>query len=86
LREVSETTTFASPTVQNVIRRLASAAFGIYLVHVLVIEALLSPMHLDSFIDSPLWSIPLISGIVLVISFSIIHLLQKIPVIKQTVP
>ncbi len=89
LKWASETWDFASPKAHNLIRLLATASFGIYLVHVLVIEILggwIPWFHLDSFIGNPLWSIPLVTTIVFILSFLIVRLLQRIPVLKQIVP
>ena len=42
--------------------------------------------NLNSFIDYPLWSVPLVTSIVFLVSFLIVRGLQKIPVIKLIVP
>ncbi len=89
LRWLSETEVFASPQVHNVIRWIASGSFGIYLIHIFVIEVLQSKIpgfHLDSFVGNPLWSVPLVATIVLIVSFVIVRIFQKIPVLDQIVP
>ncbi len=89
LRWVSETRLLQRPGWHTFIRLLAAAAFGIYLIHVLVIEVLqgwIPGVRLDSFIGNPLWSIPLVCLIVFVISFGLVRLLQKIPVLNRIVP
>jgi surface polysaccharide O-acyltransferase-like enzyme len=89
LRWISESRGFASPKTDHFIRWLAAASFGIYLVHVIVIELLggwLPGFHLDSLIGHPLWSIPLVTTIVFILSFLIVRLLQRIPVLKKIVP
>jgi surface polysaccharide O-acyltransferase-like enzyme len=76
-------------TNSRIIRNLAAASFGIYLVHVLVIEILqgwIPGVHLDSSIGNPLWSIPLVCLAVFLISFGVVRLLQKIPVLDRIVP
>jgi surface polysaccharide O-acyltransferase-like enzyme len=86
LKWISSANVFASPRVHDVVRWLASGAFGIYLIHVLIIEVLQDAFHLDSFVGNALWSILLVSGIVFILSFLIVRLLQKIPVLRQIVP
>ncbi|HLO30490.1 MAG TPA: acyltransferase family protein [Anaerolineales bacterium] len=89
LRWVSETHAFSSPSVQALLRSLAATAFGVYLIHALVIELLSdwTPfVHVNSFMGNAIWSIPLVSAIVWILSFPIVRLLQKIPVVKQIVP
>ena len=89
LRWISEAKVFASPKAQDWLRLLASTTFGIYLVHVLIIEILhgwIPGFRLDSFIGNPVWSIPLVSAVVFLISLLLVQFLQKIPVLKQIVP
>jgi surface polysaccharide O-acyltransferase-like enzyme len=89
LKWISETWNFESPGAHHFIRQLAAASFGIYLVHVLVIEILggwLPGIQLDSFIGNPLWSIPLVILIVFALSFLIVRGLRKIPVLNRIVP
>jgi surface polysaccharide O-acyltransferase-like enzyme len=89
LKWITETWDFKSLNAHNLIRQLATASFGIYLVHVLVIEVLqrwIPGIHLDSFIGNPIWSIPLVVAIVYLLSFLIVRGLQKIPILNHIVP
>ena len=89
LRWISEAKVFASPKAHDLLRLLASTTFGIYLVHVLIIEILrgwIPGFRLDSFIGNPLWSIPLVSAVVFVVSFLIVRVLQRIPLLNHIVP
>ncbi len=89
LRWISETQVFATQKTHNFIRWLAIGSFGVYLIHVLVIEILqgwIPGIHLDSFMGHPLWSIPLVVTIVYAISFVIVRLLQSIPILNRIVP
>ncbi|HSB03123.1 MAG TPA: acyltransferase family protein [Anaerolineales bacterium] len=89
LRRLSETKLFASPGVQTATRGLAVSTFGIYLIHPIVIEVLsdwIPFLHINSFMGSAVWSVPLVSTAVFFISFWIVRLLQKIPVIRSIVP
>ena len=89
LRRIAQAGVFTSLRVQAVTRSLAAASFGIYLVHILVVEILndrIPIFHLNSFIGYPLWSVPLVTTTVFLVSFLIVRGLQKIPVIKLIVP
>jgi surface polysaccharide O-acyltransferase-like enzyme len=89
LKWISETWDFASPKTHHFIRLLAATSFGIYLLHVLVIEVLagwLPGLHVDSFMGHPAWSIPLVCILVFFTSFLIVLVLQKVPVLNRIVP
>jgi surface polysaccharide O-acyltransferase-like enzyme len=89
LKRIAESRIFASQKIHDRLRLLASASFGIYLVHVLVIELVggwLPGFHLDTFIGNPLWSVPLVTAIVYSLSFLIVWLLQRVPVLDRIVP
>lgn len=89
LRWVSERKLFTSPGIHVITRSLATTTFGIYLVHVIVLEVLdswIPFVHINSFMGNAVWSIPLTSIIVFGISFLIVRILQKIPVLNYIVP
>lgn len=89
LRWLTETKLSASTKFRDTIRWLATGSFGIYLVHVLVIELLgswIPGFHFDTFMGNPIWSIPLVTGVVFIVSFLIVQVLQKIPVLNRIVP
>jgi surface polysaccharide O-acyltransferase-like enzyme len=89
LRWLSETKLFMSANAQAATRILAVSAFGIYLVHPLVIEVLsdwIPFVHINSFMGNAIWSVPLTTTAVFFLSFLIVYLLQKIPILKQIVP
>jgi surface polysaccharide O-acyltransferase-like enzyme len=89
IRSISETKVFASSGIHGFMRTLATGTFGVYLIHILVIEVLsdwIPFLHINAFMGNAIWSIPLVSTIVFSVSFLIVHGLQKIPVIKQIVP
>jgi surface polysaccharide O-acyltransferase-like enzyme len=68
---------------------LAAAAFGIYIIHVMVMEVLsgwLPFVQINAFMGHALWSIPLVSTLVFLLSFLITRILQKIPVLRHIVP
>jgi surface polysaccharide O-acyltransferase-like enzyme len=89
LRCMAEARAFTSPRIQSFTRSLATASFGIYLIHILVIEVLndrIPLLHLNSFMGYPLWSVPLVTMIVFLLSFVMVRGMQKIPIIKLIVP
>ncbi len=89
LRWISEKKPFTFPNVHTLTRILATSAFGIYLIHVLVIEILrdgIPFLHIDSFIGNAIWSVPLVNTIVFLLSFLIVRIMQKIPMLKTIVP
>jgi surface polysaccharide O-acyltransferase-like enzyme len=88
LRSISERKVFTSPDIHALMRTLATSTFGIYLVHIIVIEVLRYgiPLHVDSFMGNAIWSIPFVSTIVFFLSFLIVRILQKIPILKHIVP
>jgi surface polysaccharide O-acyltransferase-like enzyme len=89
LRWLSDWKPFMNPNILSIIRSLATAAFGIYLIHVIVIEVLsgwLPFVQINSFMGNAWWSIPLASTVVFLVSFLMIRLLQKIPVLRPIVP
>ncbi len=89
LRSILETKVFVSSKIQVFMRTLATSTFGIYLIHVLVIEVLgdwFPFLRINSLTGNAIWSIPLVSTIVFSLSFLIVRGLQKTPVIKHIVP
>jgi surface polysaccharide O-acyltransferase-like enzyme len=89
LKWISEAGIFASPKVHALTRSLATSAFGIYLIHILVIELLgsrISWLHINSFMGNAIWSVLLVSTLVYIISYLIVRVMQMIPVIKHIVP
>jgi len=89
LRWIPEANIFSSSHAYALMRTFATSAFGIYLVHILVIEVLsgwIPFVHINSFMGNALWSVPLVSIIVFTLSFLIVRILQKIPVLKYIVP
>ncbi|MBR1439149.1 MAG: acyltransferase family protein, partial [Synergistaceae bacterium] len=66
----------------KIIRTLSQYSFGAYLVHDAV-RLLLSKLGLHSLTFSPVVSIPVISAIVFVISFTISAVLNRVPVLRK---
>ncbi|WP_292389148.1 acyltransferase [Methanosarcina sp. UBA5] len=76
--------------IENIIKAVAGASMGIYLIHPMLLHYvrhgifgvfLLSPSFL-----SPIISIPLVTGLLFVVSLIIVIVMQKIPLIRKIVP
>lgn len=73
----------------NAVKALSAESFGIYLIHILVIDLLrrgFFGFRLFSWIAPPAYMIPLTALVVYLVSFGIIFLLRKIPVVRLLVP
>lgn len=86
LRRLGETARLSDPRLQPLMRSLAAATFGIYLIHILIIEILGYGLHINSFMGSAIWSIPLVSLLVFWISYFLVRGMQHIPVVRQIIP
>lgn len=67
----------------TVIRTLSDCSFGIYLVHLLVLEFGYNHLGVSSLAINPILSIPVVSVCVFAVSFVITFILKKIPFVKQ---
>lgn len=73
----------------RIIRTVSAASFGIYLIHIFVVELLRKGdlgFHLYSWIAPSVYMIPLTGLAVFAISFLIVFAMRKIPVLKMLVP
>ncbi len=89
LRWAGERPGLDSPGFQAATRSMATATFGIYLVHILVIEVIgfgIPFAHINSFMGSASWSITFVSLVVFGISYLLVRGIQRIPVVKYIVP
>jgi len=88
-RWVSERKPFTSPDFQATMRTVATSTFGIYLIHIIVIEVLsgwIPFLQINSFMGNAIWSVPLVSAIVFTLSFLTVRILQKLPILKYIMP
>jgi surface polysaccharide O-acyltransferase-like enzyme len=88
-RWISERKPFTSSNSQAILRTIATSTFGIYLIHIMVIEVLsgwIPFLQINSFMGNVIWSVPLVSAIVFALSFLIVYILQKLPILKYIVP
>ena len=74
---------FRFKKIYNIIKKISECSFGIYLVHVLIIDYLIKILKLNILSFNPLLSIPTISFIVFIISFILSAILKKIPLLKK---
>jgi surface polysaccharide O-acyltransferase-like enzyme len=65
---------------------VSTLSFGIYLVHILVLELLQNYYKIDARITNPLISIPLVSMVIMTISYVVIKLMKRLPIIEKFVP
>lgn len=89
VRYLANIPVIATGWMYSLIKILTPASFGIYLIHILVMEILdkRNPFfEINTDIGNPLWSIPFVTLLVFCISFVIVFILQMIPVLKKIVP
>ena len=72
-----------SPSVKGIVQKMSKYSFGVYLVHVLVMEQLDILFGINSLAFNPIISVPVISLLIFVISYMISAVLHHIPVLKK---
>ena len=78
-----------SPRLEKTIVTVSGATFGIYLVHILILNLLdhgTLGFRISTDMTHPLLAIPLTVIVTFLLSFVVTYILQKIPVIKMIVP
>lgn len=75
---------FKNDKINKLMTHFSKYSFGAYLVHIFVISALIA-VGINTSICNPLLSVPLVSVIVIVASFLISYILNKIPFINKWV-
>ena len=89
LKSLAERPPFTSVGINRLVEWIGPTCFGIYLIHVIVLEVVsgwIPLIHINASMGDPLWSIPLTTGVIFVLSFLLVKLLQKIPLIRLIVP
>jgi len=71
--------------IENIISKLSKYCFGIYLVHILIIDYIDRIFNFNTLSFNPFLSVPLISIIVFIISFLISFIMNHIPILKKYV-
>lgn len=72
-----------SEKVKRVIIFLSENTFGVYLIHPMVIDALKGVFGIDTMSFPPIVSLFVITSLVISISFSIVVVLKRVPIIKR---
>lgn len=73
----------ASEKQKKLVRDLSKYSFGVYLVHVLIIEVMDVVFHVNFMFTTPLISIPLLSIFITILSFGISIAISRIPILKD---
>lgn len=69
--------------INNVVMCLSKCSFGVYLIHVLVLEQLENKLHINTLSLNPLLSIPLLVFVVFIISFGVVEGIKKVPILNK---
>lgn len=69
--------------INGIVGRLSVCSFGVYLVHILVLESLKKHLGLDTLSFSPVLTVPIITAVVFLISSAISEIIGKIPILKK---
>jgi surface polysaccharide O-acyltransferase-like enzyme len=72
--------------INKFILDMSALSFGIYLIHLLVLELLQNYYKFDARITNPLISIPFVSMVIMVISYIVIKFMKRLPIIEKFVP
>ena len=75
--------------VNRCVSTLGSYSFGIYFIHMIVLEALASgklSFTFNALIFHPLLAIPLVATVTLLISLTLLWMMRKIPIVKLLAP
>ncbi len=89
LRWLSEARPISTGIVSLYIQKIAKASFGIYLIHIIVLEVLdrRNPwISINIDIGNPIWSIPFVTILVFLICFFIVNAMQKTKILKKIIP
>lgn len=68
---------------KKMVRILSKYSFGAYLVHVMVIEILAHVLGLQIVATDPIWAVPAVSIVVVILSFVISAIINRIPILNK---
>jgi surface polysaccharide O-acyltransferase-like enzyme len=68
---------------RNLTKKLSAYSFGIYLVHIMILEALDERLGVNTLSFNPVLAVPVIAVAVLAVSWVMIAVIRKIPVLKD---
>lgn len=69
--------------LQTTIKIFAPYTFGIYLIHIFILEQLQLKFDISSICINPLYAIPLVSILIFILSLFITMIVSKIPILKK---
>ncbi len=69
--------------VRKVIAFLSPLTFGVYLIHPFIMDQLDGKFELNALTFSPMFSIPLLTVLIVLICFAVTYVMNKIPVVKK---
>ena len=70
---------------KNLIVKLSKYSFGVYLVHVMVLVALNKVFHINTLSFNPIFSVPIITVLIFIVSYIISAIINNIPILKKYV-
>ena len=73
----------AAGRINAIAGRLSAYSFGVYLVHIMVLDVLKKQLALTTLSFNPILAVPVLSAIVFVISCAISAVIRKIPILKD---
>ncbi len=62
---------------------LSECSFGVYLIHVLVLEQFKNTLQINTLSFNPLLSIPLLVAVIFIISLGMVMIIKKIPILNK---
>lgn len=62
---------------------LSECSFGVYLIHVLVLEQFKNTLHINTLSFNPLLSMPFLVAVIFIISLGMVMIIKKIPVLNK---
>lgn len=89
LKSWGEALTHGPVWLNRIIHSLGTTSFGVYLIHLLILDAFKRSMFgfkLTATTLHPFYGIPLTTLAVFLVSFAIVFILQKLPLVKNIIP
>jgi len=89
LQKINSTQVFTKFPITNIIRNVSTASFGIYLLHPIILELLEDGwlgFHLCAMTFHPIVGIPMTLIVTILVTFLVISLFRKVPILKSVVP
>ena len=74
---------FTDEKFGNLTKKLSAYSFGIYVVHIIVLETLDKRLGLNTLSFNPVLAVPVLVAVVFAVSWVMIAAIRKIPVLKD---